>query len=169
MKNVLVKVIGGVSPEDVINAIIGGNADCKAEPEKEVEDTNVSEAYTYIHNVIRIQKENNKTLDDYVDFMAEEAKTDKECYCPGCIASKFNKLTDAEISALGGNNCATVLQSIKDYVSARTRGYIDELNAVQVKCVGIANRISEDAISAVESYNKMSREELIEELKKRDK
>lgn len=131
------------------------------------ESKDVSNAYTFIKGVLDIQKSKGKSLDDYAKFMNDEAKTDTDCFCPTCIANMFSNLTDAEINELGADNCATVIRSVIDYIDVRTGISLNIIKDVECKCRDIAERHKTKSDCRCKSYDEMSREELIKELKKK--
>lgn len=156
----IVGTIGDLSIEDIINAVRDANGKIE---ESKVSDK--SKAYEFINEVIEIVQNEGRTFDDYVQFMADEAKTDTACFYPVCLAEKFSKLTVEEMILLGADNCATVIKAIKDYIATRSNRCVDAIETVERKCRIVASKCKTDSPKEAKSYEDMSREELIAELK----
>lgn len=89
-------------------------------------------------------------------------ETDKEleeCFCVSCIAENTEMFTDDEIKAIGVQNFVDIVQRMRLIVNMQVEHNIKRFQKVIDHAYSLENKTKVD-------YNSMSKEELIEKLKK---
>lgn len=89
-------------------------------------------------------------------------ETDKEleeCFCPSCIAENIEMFTDDEIKSIGVQNFVDIVQRIRLIVNIQVEHNIKRFQKVIDHAYSLENITQRD-------YSSMSKEELIEKLKK---
>lgn len=89
-------------------------------------------------------------------------ETDKEleeCFCVSCIVENTEMFTDDEIKAIGVQNFVDIVQRIRLIVNMQVKHNIKRFQKVIDHAYSLENETKLD-------YNSMSKEELIEKLKK---
>lgn len=89
-------------------------------------------------------------------------ETDKEleeCFCVSCIAENIEMFTDDEIKSIGIQNFVDIVQRMRLIVNMQVEHNIKRFQKVIDHAYSLENKTKLD-------YNSMSKEQLIEELKK---
>lgn len=89
----------------------------------------------------------------------ERDKELEECFCVSCIAENMEMFTDDEIKAIGIQNFVDIVQRMRLIVNMQVEHNIKRFQKVIDHAYSLENETRLD-------YNSMSKEQLIEELKK---
>lgn len=85
----------------------------------------------------------------------------EECFCVSCIAENMEMFTDDEIKAIGIKNFVDIVQRMRLIVNMQVEHNIKRFQKVIDHAYSLENKTTRD-------YNSMSKEELIEELRKHE-
>lgn len=99
---------------------------------------------------------------DTLEVTMPVPKTDKEleeCFCLSCIAENMEMFTDDEIKAIGIKNFVDVVRRMRLIVNMQVKHNIKRFQKVIDHAYSLENITQRD-------YSSMSKEQLIEELKK---
>lgn len=89
----------------------------------------------------------------------ERDKELEECFCVSCIAENMERFTDDEIKSIGVQNFVDIVQRMRLIVNMQVEHNIKRFQKVINHAYSLENKTRLD-------YNSMSKEQLIEELKK---
>lgn len=146
----------GASIEEMPNNIKEDIAEAANKPkDKEYHDRAIS----IIEGSIECAKEANQTVAEFVRFQVKEIlKKEIDCFCPYCMMKTVESITEEDIAKYGKEN----VNIICDGFATTLR---DQMNSVMIK-VNDKLRWIKDGNHATKSYEDMTKEELIAELKK---
>jgi hypothetical protein len=146
----------GASIEEILNSIKEDIAEAANESkDKEYHDRVIS----LIEGGIEGAKEANKTVAEFVDSQVKEIfKEEIDCFCPYCMMKTVESITEEDIAKYGKENINIICDG-----SATVLRH--QMNSVMIK-INDKLRWIEDGNHAAKSYEDMTKEELIAELKK---
>lgn len=112
-----------------------------------------------IESGIKDAKEANQTVAEFVEAQKEEVlKEEIDCFCPFCIMKTIESVTEEDIAKYGKANVELICDGFADIVK-------EQMDSVRQKINDKLRWIAEDNHSS-KSYEDMTKEELIAELKK---
>lgn len=114
-----------------------------------------------IHNK-EVSERKGTTFRDTLITTMPVPETDKEleeCFCVSCIAENMEMFTDDEIKSIGVQNFVDIVQRMRLIVNMQIEHNINRFQKVIDHAYSLENKKKVD-------YNSMSKEQLIEELKK---
>ena len=146
----------GASIEEILNII----------KEDIAEVANESKDKEYHDHVIKLiefgikgAKEANQTVAEFVKAQTEEClKEELDCFCPFCIMKTIESVTEEDIAKYGKANVKLICDGFADIVK-------EQMDSVRQKINDKLRWIAEDNHGS-KSYEDMTKEELIAELKK---
>lgn len=114
-----------------------------------------------IHNKEVSERKGTAFRDTLITTMPvpETDKELEECFCVSCIAENMEMFTDDEIKAIGVQNFVDIVQRMRLIVNMQVEHNIKRFQKVIDHAYSLENKTKLD-------YNSMSKEQLIEELKK---
>lgn len=144
------------SIEEILNSIKEDIAEAANESkDKEYHDRVIS----LIEGSIKGAKEANQSVAEFVEEQREEAlKEEIDCFCPFCIMETIESVTEEDIAKYGKANVELICDGLADIVKK-------QMNSVRQKINDKLRWIAEDNHGS-KSYEDMTKEELIAELKK---
>lgn len=145
----------GASIEEILNSIkedITNAVD--NDKDKEYHDRMIK----IIESGIKGAKEANQTVAEFVKAQTEEYLKELDCFCPYCIMKTIESVTEEDIAKYGKANVELICDGFADIVKEQT-------NSVRQKINDKLRWIAEDNHGS-KSYEDMTKEELIAELKK---
>lgn len=146
----------GASIEEILNSIKEDIAEAANESkDKEYHDRVIS----LIECGIEGAKEANKTVAEFVEEQREEVlKEELDCFCPYCIMKTIESVTEEDIAKYGKENIVLICNGFADVLKHQMRVVRDKIND-KLRWIAEDNHGSK-------SYEDMTKEELIAELKK---
>ena len=147
----------GASIEEILNSIKEDIAEAANESEdKEYHERVIS----LIECGIEGAKEANKTVAEFVASQVKESFKEEEidCFCPYCIMKTIESVTEEDIAKYGKANVELICNGFADVVK-------EQMDSVRQKINDKLRWIAEDNHGS-KSYEDMTKEELIAELKK---
>lgn len=139
----------GASIEEILNSIKEDIA------EKEYHDRVIK----LIEDGIKRAKEANQSVAEFVEEQREEVlKEEIDCFCPFCIMKTIESVTEEDIAKYGKANVELICDGFADIVK-------EQMDSVRQKINDKLRWIAEDNHGS-KSYEDMTKEELIAELKK---
>ena len=146
----------GASIEEILNSIkedIANTVD--DDKDKEYHDRMIK----LIEFGIKGAKEANQTVAEFVKAQTEEClKEELDCFCPYCVMKTIQSITEEDIAKYGKANVKLICDGYADIVK-------EQMNSVRQKINDKLRWIVEDNHGS-KSYEDMTKEELIAELKK---
>lgn len=159
--------------EGVVKAIFGKADDASIEEilnsikEDIAEEANESKDKEYHDHIISLiecgiegAKEANKTVAEFVASQVKEIFKEEEidCFCPYCIMKTIESVTEEDIAKYGKANVKIICDGLGDPLKHQMKVVRDRIN----------NKLRwiEEGNHAAKSYEDMTKEELIAELKK---
>lgn len=114
-----------------------------------------------IHNKEVCERNGTAFRDTLITTMAvpETDKELEECFCVSCIAENMEMFTDDEIKSIGVQNFVDIVQRMRLIVNMQVEHNIKRFQKVIDHAYSLENITQRD-------YSSMSKEQLIEELKK---
>lgn len=146
----------GASIEEILNSIKEDIANAvDDDKDKEYHDCMIK----LIESGIKDAKEANQTVAEFVKAQTEEClKEELDCFCPYCIMKTIQSVTEEDIAKYGKANVKLICDGFADVLKHQIRVVRDKIND---KLLWI-----EENNHASKSYEDMTKEELIAELKK---
>lgn len=146
----------GASIEEILNSIKEDIAEAANESkDKEYHDRVIS----LIECGIEGAKEANKTVAEFVNSQVKEIfKEELDCFCPYCIMKTIESVTEEDIAKYGKANVELICDGFADIVK-------EQMDSVRQKINDKLRWITEGK-HGTKSYEDMTKEELIAELKK---
>lgn len=146
----------GASIEEILNSIKEDIAEAANESkDKEYHDRLIK----LIEGCIKGAKEANQSVAEFVEKQREEVlKEEIDCFCPFCIMKTIESVTEEDIAKYGKANVELICNGFADVLKHQMRVVRDKINDKL--------RWIEDGNHAAKSYEDMTKEELIAELKK---
>lgn len=114
-----------------------------------------------VHNK-EVSERKGTAFRDTLTITMSVPETDKEleeCFCVSCIAENIEMFTDDEIKSIGIQNFVDIVQRMRLIVNMQVEHNIKRFQKVIDHAYSLENKTKVD-------YNSMSKEQLIEELKK---
>lgn len=146
----------GASIEEILNSIKEDIANAvDDDKDKEYHDRVIK----LIESGIKGAKEANQSVAEFVEEQREEVlKEEIDCFCPFCIMKTIESVTEEDIAKYGKANVELICDGFADIVKK-------QMNSVRQKINDKLRWIAEDNHGS-KSYEDMTKEELIAELKK---
>ena len=146
----------GASIEEILNSIKENIAEAANEPkDKEYHDYVIK----LIESGIKGAKEANQTVAEFVEAQTKEYfENELDCFCPYCIMKTIQSVTEEDIAKYGKANVELICDGFADIVK-------EQMDSVRQKINDKLRWIAEDDHGS-KSYEDMTKEELIAELKK---
>lgn len=146
----------GASIEEILNSIKEDIAETANESkDKEYHDCVIA----LIEGGIKGAKEANQTVDEFVEKQREEVlKEEIDCFCPYCVMKTIESVTEEDIAKYGKANVEVICDGLADILK---RQMVIVSQNIDNKLRWIA-----DGKHYTKSYEDMTKEELIAELKK---
>lgn len=146
----------GASIEEILNSIREDIAEAANESkDKEYHDRVIK----LIEGAIKGAKEANQTVAEFVEDQREEVlKEEIDCFCPYCIMKTIESVTEEDIAKYGKANVEIICDGLGVTLKHQMKVVRDRIN----------NKLRwiEEGNHATKSYEDMTKEELIAELKK---
>lgn len=146
----------GASIEEILNSIREDIAEAANESkDKEYHDRVIK----LIENGIEGAKEANKTVAEFVASQVKEIfKEEIDCFCPYCVMKTIESVTEEDITKYGKANVEIICDGLDDTLKDQMKVVRDRIN----------NKLRwiEEGNHGSKSYEDMTKEELIAELKK---
>lgn len=112
-----------------------------------------------IESGIKGAKEANQTVAEFLEDQRKEVlKEEIDCFCPSCIMKTIESVTEEDIAKYGKANVELICDGFADIVK-------EQMDSVRQKMNDKLRWIAEDNHGS-KSYEDMTKEELIAELKK---
>lgn len=140
--------------KEVLDSIENKTNDIRAEKHKAL-------VKSILHNK-EVSKRKGTAFRDTLTTTMTVPETDKEleeCFCVSCIAENIEMFTDDEIKSIGVQNFVDIVQRMRLIVNMQIEHNIKRFQKVIDHAYSLENETKLD-------YNSMSKEELIEKLKK---
>ena len=146
----------GASIEEILNSIKEDIANAiDDDKDEEYHDRMIK----LIECGIECAKEANKTVAEFVNSQVKEIfKEELDCFCPYCIMKTIQSVTEEDIAKYGKENIVLICNGFADVLKHQMRVARDKINDK-------LSWIAEDNYGS-KSYEDMTKEELIAELKK---
>ena len=146
----------GASIEEILNSIKEDIAEAANESkDKEYHDRVIK----LIEGGIKGAKEANQTVAEFVEDQREEVlKKEIDCFCPYCIMKTIQSVTEEDIAKYGKANIKLICDGYANVVKR-------QMYSVSQQIDNKLRWIAEDSHTS-KSYEDMTKEELIAELKK---
>ena len=146
----------GASIEEILNSIKEYIAETANESkDKEYHDRVIS----LIEGGIKGAKEANQSVAEFVEAQKEEIlKEELDCFCPYCIMKTIQSVTEEDIAKYGKENIVLICNVFADILKHQMRIVREKINS-KLRWIAEDNHGSK-------SYEDMTKEELIAELKK---
>lgn len=146
----------GASIEEILNSIKEDIANAiDDDKDEEYHDCMIK----LIESGIKGAKEANQTVAEFVKAQTEEClKEELDCFCPFCIMKTIESVTEEDIAKYGKANVELICDGFADIVK-------EQMDSVRQKINDKLRWIAEDNHGS-KSYEDMTKEELIAELKK---
>ena len=145
----------GASIEEILNSIKEDIAEAANESkDKEYHDRVIK----LIEGGIKGAKEANQSVAEFVEEQREEVLKEIDCFCPFCIMKTIESVTEEDIDKYGKANVELICDGFADIVK-------EQMDSVRQKINDKLRWIAEDNHGS-KSYEDMTKEELIAELKK---
>lgn len=146
----------GASIEEILNSIKEDIAKAANESkDKEYHDRVIK----LIESGIKGAKEANQSVAEFVEERREEVlKEEIDCFCPFCVMKTIESVTEEDIAKYGKANVELICDGFADIVK-------EQIDYVRQKINDKLRWIAEDNHGS-KSYEDMTKEELITELKK---
>lgn len=146
----------GASIEEILNSIKEDIAEAANESKNKKYHDRVIKL---IESSIKGAKEANQSVAEFVEEQREELlKEEIDCFCPFCIMKTIESVTEEDIAKYGKANVELICDGFVDIVK-------EQMNSVRQKINDKLRWIAEDNHGS-KSYEDMTKEELIAELKK---
>lgn len=140
--------------KEVFDSIENKTNDIRAEKHKDL-------VKSIIHNK-EVSERKGTAFRDILTVTMPVPETDREleeCFCVSCIAENTEMFTDDEIKSIGVQNFVDIVQRMRLIVNIQVEHNIKRFQKVIDHAYSLENKTKLD-------YNSMSKEQLIEELKK---
>lgn len=135
--------------EDIANAVDDDDKD------KEYHDRMIK----LIESGIKSAKEANQTVAEFVKAQTEEClKEELDCFCPYCAMKTIESITEEDIAKYGRANVEIICDGLVDVLKRQMEVVRDRVNNKMGWILEVG--------STAKSYEDMTKEELIAELKK---
>lgn len=146
----------GASIEEILNSIKEDIAEAANESkDKEYHDRVIA----LIEGGIKGAKEVNQTVAEFVDSQTKEVlKEEIDCFCPYCMMKTVESITEEDIAKYGRANVEIICGGLVDVLKRQMEVVRDRVN----NKMGWILEVD----STAKSYEDMTKEELIAELKK---
>lgn len=146
----------GAFIEEILNSIKEDIAEAANESkDKEYHDRVIK----LIEGCIKGAKEANQSVAEFVEKQREEfLKEEIDCFCPFCIMKTIESVTEEDIAKYGKENINIICDGFATVLR-------HQMNSVMIKINDKLRWIAEDNHGS-KSYEDMTKEELIAELKK---
>ena len=146
----------GASIEEILNSI-------KEDIANAIDDDKDEEYHDHmiklIESGIKGAKEANQSVAEFVEEQREKVlKEEIDCFCPFCIMKTIESVTEEDIAKYGKANVELICDGFADIVK-------EQMDSVRQKINDKLRWIAEDNHGS-KSYEDMTKEELIAELKK---
>lgn len=144
------------SIEEILNSIKEDIAEAANESkDKEYHDLVIK----FIEDGIKGAKEANQSVAEFIEEQREEVlKEEIDCFCPFCIMKTIESVTEEDIAKYGKENIVLICNGFADVLKHQMRVVRDKIND-KLRWIAEDNHGSK-------SYEDMTKEELIAELKK---
>lgn len=142
--------------KEVLESIENETNDIRAEKHKEL-------VKSIIRNKEVSERKGTAFRNTLITTMAvpETDKELEECFCVSCIAENMEMFTDDEIKSIGVQNFVDIIERMRLIVNMQVEHNIKRFQKVIDHAYSLENKTKVD-------YNSMSKEQLIEELKKHE-
>lgn len=146
----------GASIEEILNSIKEDIANAvDNDKDEEYHDRMIN----LIESGIKGAKEANQTVAEFVSSQIKKVfKEELDCFCPYCIMKTIQSVTEEDIAKYGKENIVLICNGFADVLKHQMRTVRDKIND---KLLWI-----EENNHTSKSYEDMTKEELIAELKK---
>ena len=146
----------GASIEEILNSIKEDIANATNESkDKEHHDCMIK----VIESAIKGAKEANQTVAEFVCSQVKEVlKEEIDCFCPYCAMKTVESITEEDIAKYGRANVEIICNGLVDVLKRQMEIVRDRVNNKMGWILEVG--------SAAKSYEDMTKEELIAELKK---
>lgn len=146
----------GASIEEILNGIKENIAEVTNESkDKEYHDRVIA----LIEGSIKGTKEANQTIVEFVNSQTKEAlKEEIDCFCPYCIMKTIESVTEEDIAKYGKANVEVICDGFADILKRQM--------AIVSQNIDNKLRWIADGKDYTKSYEDMTKEELIAEIKK---
>jgi hypothetical protein len=156
---------GGKDLIEQLKAAVGAamEAEAKSEEERELERAH-DHMIDLIETAIKVAKEDDISVAEFLAHQKDDALRDDDikCFCPTCMVKAIETITPEDIAKYGKETvvlvCETVHAVMKSQLSALDKRYANKMRSIE-----------DNKERKGESYEDMSREELIAELTKHKK
>lgn len=146
----------GASIEEILNTI---KEDIASAVDNDKDEEYHDRMIELIESGIEGAKEANKTVAEFVDSQVKEIfKEEIDCFCPYCMMKTVESITEEDIAKYGKENINIICDGFATVLR-------HQMNSVMIK-INDKLRWIEDGNHAAKSYEDMTKEELIAELKK---
>ena len=154
------KAIIGEADDASIEEILNSIKEDIAEEVNESEDKEYHECMIeFIEGSIKGAKEANQTVAEFIKDQREEVlKEEIDCFCPLCIMKTIESVTEEDIAKYGKANVKLICDGFADTLK-------EQIDSIRQKINDKLRWIAEDNHDS-KSYEDMTKEELIAELKK---
>lgn len=154
-----IKEIGkadGASIEEILNSI---KEDIVNAVDNDKDEEYHEHMIELIESGIKGAKEANQTVAEFIEAQKEEVlKEELDCFCPYCIMKTIQSVTEEDIAKYGKENIVLICNGFADVLEYQMRVVREKINS---KLLWIA-----EGKHGSKSYEDMTKEELIAELKK---
>lgn len=146
----------GASIEEVLNSI---KEDIVNAVDNDKDEEYHERMIELIESGIKGAKEADQTVAEFIEAQKEEVlKEEIDCLCPFCIMKTIQSVTEEDIAKYGKENIVLICNGFADILKHQMRVVIEKINS---KLLWIA-----EGKHGAKSYEDMTKEELIAELKK---
>lgn len=154
------KAIFGKADDTSIEKILNSIKEDIAEAANESKDKEYHDrVIELIEGGIKGAKEANQSVAEFVEEQRDEVlKEEIDCFCPFCIMKTIESVTEEDIAKYGKANVELICDKFADIVK-------EQMDSVRQKINDKLRWIAEDNHGS-KSYEDMTKEELITELKK---
>lgn len=146
----------GASIEEILNSIKEDIANAvDDDKDKKYHDRMIK----FIESSIKGAKEANQTVAEFVEAQTKEIFEEEiDCFCPFCIMKTIKSVTEEDIAKYGKTNVKIICDGFADVLKHQMDIVREKINS-KLLWIGETNNCSK-------SYEDMTKEELIAELKK---
>lgn len=145
----------GASIEEILNSIKEDLAKAANESKDKEYHERVIE---FIEDGIKGAKEANQTVAEFVEEQREVLKKEIDCFCPFCVMKTIESITEEDIAKYGRANVEIICDGIADVLKHQMKVVRENINN-KLRWIAEVN-------NDVKSYEDMTKEELIAELRK---
>lgn len=146
----------GASIEEILDSI---KKDIAEDADKSKDEEYHDRMINLIESAIKGAKETNQTVAEFVGAQVKEVfKEEIDCFCPYCIMKTIQSVTEKDIDKYGKNNVEVICDGFADVLKHQMKIVRETINS---KLLWIS-----EVNNTAKSYEDMTKEELIAELKK---